>query len=298
MFKHIAAFFKISLDFTFLFILYSCGGERSENAIVFSDPLPFGEKNLSQFPSDFTGFYRSDPFDESSLENFQEIEITKNCIRYKNYSYIAIHKSELDSTYKHWKLKGNYILDTESGKKMPVKIEGDSLYVLDSYTSEECLSSDKILRRLGTDLFVSEEYYDESVDTTSLLEVPAPVEAPLQSADTTEITSATPEGPANVKSSPAVDSPALATRPDEAAPGSKDEQAKRWLVKKISLVSGKLTIGEVSISDMPILNELTGSQNDSTFPRVFSPSNKQLKDFIGKGGFSDAKVYSRLKRKP
>ncbi len=67
-----------------------------------------------------------------------------------------------------------------------------------------------------------------------------------------------------------------------------------WVVQKLSLQKGKLTIGHVSDSaDLHKLQEITGTVEDTiTIP--FSLTRRQFKKFLRNEGFSNKEVFTKI----
>jgi hypothetical protein len=70
-----------------------------------------------------------------------------------------------------------------------------------------------------------------------------------------------------------------------------------WIVNKLSLQNGTLTIGEISGSDqIKTLREITEGTTD-TATTHFSPTRKQFKTFVRKEGFSDEETFRRMTKR-
>ena len=67
-----------------------------------------------------------------------------------------------------------------------------------------------------------------------------------------------------------------------------------WVVQKLSLQKGKLTIGHVSDSaDLHKLQEITSSEEDTvTIP--FTLNKRQFKKFLRNDGFSNKEVFTKI----
>jgi hypothetical protein len=70
-----------------------------------------------------------------------------------------------------------------------------------------------------------------------------------------------------------------------------------WIVNKLSLQNGILTIGEISGPDeIKTLREITEGITD-TATTHFSPTRKQFSTFVRKEGFSDEETFRRLTKR-
>jgi hypothetical protein len=71
-----------------------------------------------------------------------------------------------------------------------------------------------------------------------------------------------------------------------------------WIVNKLSLQNGKLTIGEISgTEEIKTLREITESTSD-TVTTHFSPTLRQFRTFVKKDGFSDQETFTRMSKRP
>jgi len=67
-----------------------------------------------------------------------------------------------------------------------------------------------------------------------------------------------------------------------------------WVVQKLSLHKGVLTIGNIADStDLHKLQEITETQNDS-IAKPFSLSKRQFKKFLRNDGFREENVYTKI----
>ncbi|OAZ04602.1 hypothetical protein [Flavobacterium succinicans] len=65
-----------------------------------------------------------------------------------------------------------------------------------------------------------------------------------------------------------------------------------WLVKKLFLQKGQLSINDVAANeDIALLEEITATKRDTTSPFIVQPTKKQFRAFIKKNGFSEGEVY-------
>ncbi len=70
-----------------------------------------------------------------------------------------------------------------------------------------------------------------------------------------------------------------------------------WKVSKVELSKGALTISNISQkADLENLKEITENTQDTIPPYNFSPTKKQFKEFVRKGGFSETEKFVRLKK--
>jgi hypothetical protein len=70
-----------------------------------------------------------------------------------------------------------------------------------------------------------------------------------------------------------------------------------WVVKKIQLTKGQLTISGISTKlDIENLKEITETSADTIPPYKFSATKKQFKQFIKSDGFSDNETFVRQKK--
>lgn len=65
-----------------------------------------------------------------------------------------------------------------------------------------------------------------------------------------------------------------------------------WLVKKLFLKKGQLSINDIAATeDIALLEEITATKRDTTTPFIVQPTKKQFRAFIRKNGFSEGEVY-------
>lgn len=70
----------------------------------------------------------------------------------------------------------------------------------------------------------------------------------------------------------------------------------RWIVQKLSLVKGILSIANIASSqDIEVLKELTENKSDTTSYN-FSLTRKQFRQFINLEGFHDRELFIRMKQ--
>jgi hypothetical protein len=70
-----------------------------------------------------------------------------------------------------------------------------------------------------------------------------------------------------------------------------------WVVKKIQLTKGQLTLSSISTKlDIENLKEITETSADTIPPYKFSATKKQFKQFIKSDGFSDNETFVRQKK--
>lgn len=105
--------------FLLVISLLSCKSDQINNSfILFSEAQPANVDQITNFPQKYIGEY--------SFDSTHKIEIQSKYIILKNIDSVEMTKKELDSI-KTAELKGNKVLDKETGKSYDVRFKGDAI---------------------------------------------------------------------------------------------------------------------------------------------------------------------------
>jgi hypothetical protein len=196
--------------------LYAC---QPSEIFTFTEPQPFGVKNMSNFPKRILGNYFS--LSDKSLLKISD----KYIIRINDFD-VKFHPNELDSTES---IIGDTLIEKRPHEKALVKKVGDSLiYHIHKIDTLFQLNNTHVLKKFKGFYFINTKY-----DTLG------------------------------------------------------------WVVKKLALSKGRLTISSISKQDFKQLKALSENPKDTIPPYKIIATHRQFRKFILNNWFSDDEIFVR-----
>jgi hypothetical protein len=230
--------------------LVSCGGKGYEEeppAVVFYEPQPEGDEQLSSFPRSLQGKFRAlsedqvgrnrDYGDTISMSPISETDEEKHFLEINKHSIISstvrISKMRIADLDSGMQMKGDTLVDLRSGNKRKVQVVGDSLFSSETIAADTIfqIGPDQVLRSFKGFYFLNTRYGEYF-----------------------------------------------------------------WNVRQLSLKGDNLILGTISSpEDIANLKAISDAPDDTIAPLKINLSKKQLREYLGKEGFRDQKIYIREK---